>query len=106
MQYWIPALIVATMSLSLIFLIREPTIKRCKNMPDGTVIDSERAQSLPAWPRFKKLWSEAMEEIYERPKYIFVFVCLIVSRLMNILFAVYIQLWVMSFQKTGVFATK
>ena len=45
-------------------------------------------------------------EIREKPKYVFVFVCLMVSRLMNILFAIYIQLWVMSFLKAGVLETK
>ena len=40
------------------------------------------------------------------PKYIFCFICLMISRLMNILFAVYIQLWVMSFYKQGVLADR
>jgi len=92
MQYWVPAVIIATMTLSLIFLIREPTIKQCKKMPDGTVVVSPNKviEDMPFWPRVKKLTAEAFEEIKERPKYIFVFVCLIVSRLMNVLFAVYI----------------
>lgn len=54
----------------------------------------------------KTLTEEALQECKERPKYIFCFICLLVSRLMNVLFAVYIQLWVMSFQKSGLLASK
>ena len=54
----------------------------------------------------KSLTEEVWQECKERPKYIFCFICLLVSRLMNVLFAVYIQLWVMSFQKSGLLASK
>jgi len=101
-QYMVPAIVVAVMSVSLIFMIREPTIKDHRQLQDGTleveVVDVNR----PACERFTKLTSEVSKEIREKPKYMFVFVCLMVSRLMNILFAVYIQLWVMSFHKSGV----
>ena len=56
--------------------------------------------------KFKYLTSEALNEVLERPKYIFCFVCLLVSRLIAVLFSVYLQLWVMSFQQSGVLASK
>ena len=56
--------------------------------------------------KFKYLTSEACNEVLERPKYIFCFICLLVSRLIAVLFSVYLQLWVMSFQQSGVLASK
>ena len=42
----------------------------------------------------------------KRPKYIFCFVCLIVSRLISVLFSVYMQLWIMSFWQLGTLSDK
>ena len=41
-----------------------------------------------------------------RPKYIFCFICLIASRLITVLFSVYMQLWVISFEKRGILPDK
>ena len=61
---------------------------------------------LSCFARMNRLTKVAWRECRRQPKYLFCFICLLVSRLMNALFAVYIQLWVISFQKTGVLATK
>lgn len=105
-QYLIPALFIATMSISLIFMIREPTIKEHRTLADGTREDQVFDRSRPRWEQFKKLTFDVFTEVSAHPKYVLVFICVLVSRLMNILFAVYIQLWVLSFQKVGVLESK
>lgn len=40
-----------------------------------------------------------------RPKYFFCFICVTTSRLISVLFSVYMQLWIMSFHKNGVLET-
>lgn len=96
-QYLVPAIVVGTFSVSLIFMIREPTIKEHRLLPDGTREDEIVDRNVGTWERLSTITSVVFSEIAEKPKYVFVFVCITVSRLMNILFAVYIQLWVMSF---------
>ena len=83
------------MTFPLIFMIREPKVKKLPNPEPVAKVN-----------RMLTLTKEVMLEIRQKPKYIFVFICSMVSRLMNILFAVYVQLWVMSFQKSGVLASK
>ena len=100
-QYYVPAAIVATLSISMIFLVREPTIKKHLQTPRG-IVEEPVDKSEPFWDRLKELSSEVWKECKTRPKYIFCFVCICISRLMNILFGVYIQLWVMSFKEQGV----
>ena len=56
--------------------------------------------------KFRRLTAECWEEIKLKKKYMFCFVCLLVSRLIVVLFSVYLQLWVMSFQQTGVLSSK
>ena len=46
---------------------------------------------------FRSLTNEAWEDIKLMKKYLFCFICLLVSRLIVVLFSVYLQLWVMSF---------
>jgi len=89
-QYLVPAIFVAFFSISLIFMIREPAIKEHLRLPDGSRRDELVDSSESKWQRFTRLTREVIHEIREKPKYIFCFVCLMVSRLMNILFAVYI----------------
>ena len=56
--------------------------------------------------KFKRLTDEAWKEVKTRPKYLFCFICLLVSRLIAVLFSVYLQLWIMSFEKSGVLSSK
>ena len=101
-----PALVIFGMATSLIFLIREPTIKNHTKGEDGKRIDEPVDNNLSVVSQVNSLCKQVWQECQRKPKYIFCFVCLIVSRLMNVLFAVYIQLWVMSFKETGVLASK
>lgn len=89
----------------MIWLVREPTIKQHILTEQGRV-DEAVDQNQPFWDKLKRLSSEAWVECKSRPKYVFCFVCICISRLMNILFGVYIQLWVMSFQKQGIIESK
>ena len=57
------------------------------------------------WEKFRFLTSKSWQEIKQRPKYFFCFICLLVSRLIAVLFSVYLQLWIMSFQKSGVLSS-
>ena len=57
------------------------------------------------WEKFKFLSSKCWEEMKEKPKYFFCFICLFVTRLITVLFSVYLQLWVISFQKSGVLSS-
>lgn len=97
-QYLVPAIVVGSLALPLIFLVREPTIKKSKSETD--------ASRAPLWQRVKRQTSIVLVELRERQKYYFCFVSLLVSRLMNVLFAVYVQLWVMSFHKAGILESK
>ena len=47
-----------------------------------------------------------MDECTRKPKYIFCFICLLVSRLVSVLFSVYMQLWILSFEQSGLLASK
>ena len=76
--------------MSMIFLIREPSIKKHRPMPDGHIVDEPVDTHRSFWAKFKSLSKSAWHECKRRPKYIFCFICLLVSRLMNVLFAVYI----------------
>ena len=103
-----PALIIASMSITIFFLIREPSIKKPTRLPDTSELIQKLQvdQSSSCWNRFRSLSESAWQEVRDNHKYMFCFVCLLVSRLMNVMFAVYIQLWVMSFQKSGVIETQ
>ena len=46
------------------------------------------------------------EECKVKPKYFFCFICMLVSRLVTVLFSVYMQLWIISFEKSGVLSGK
>ena len=118
-QYWMPAVVIGLVSSVLIFLVRDPKIKK----PDLDVSsDSDTSVELDnystnyenrdvplepgVWSKVKNLTLLANMEFRRNPKYLFVFLCLFVSRLCSVLFSVYLQLWVMNFYKTGVIATK
>jgi len=61
----------------------------------------------PSWT--EKLWElteDAWKECVQRPKYLFVFVCLTGSRLIFVLFSVYLQLWIISYEESGVLSSK
>ena len=103
----------------LIFLVRDPKIKELN--PDVSS-DSDTSIELDnystnyenpnvplepgVWSKVKNLTLVAKQECQRNPKYLFCFICLFVSRLIGVLFSVYLQLWVMNFYKTGVIATK
>mmetsp|Transcript_17153 Transcript_17153/g.23130 ORF Transcript_17153/g.23130 Transcript_17153/m.23130 type:complete len:212 (+) Transcript_17153:838-1473(+) len=54
----------------------------------------------------KLLTIDTFKECRQRPKYLFVFVCLMGSRLIVVLFSVYLQLWIISYEESGVLANK
>ena len=89
-QYLVPACFVFTASISLIWMVREPTIKEHRRLEDGTREDEEVDPNEGCMPRFNRLTRTVWEEIKEKPKYALCFALLMISRLMNILFAVFI----------------
>ena len=118
-QYWMPGLIIGLVSTVLIFLVRDPKIKDPN--PDvssdsdtsieldnySTNYENPNVPLAPGvWSKVKNLTLVAKHECRRDPKYLYVFMCLFVSRLIGVLFSVYLQLWVMNFFKTGVIATK
>ena len=105
-MYWVPAAAVAALSTVLIFLVREPKIKQQPITPRAGQTIEEANSDITFWERFRSLTKEAWHECKTKPKYIFCFICLMVSRLMSVLFSVYLQLWVMSFEKSGVLSSK
>ena len=83
--------------------MREPTLKSDEPNPETVEQKStELPQEPTRWERAAKITIEVYHECAQRPKYIFCFICLLVSRLVNVLFSTYFQLWVMSFQNSGV----
>lgn len=54
------------------------------------------------WEKFKRLTSEAWQECSTQPKLLYCFACCFSSRLITVLFSVYLQLWIMSFKESGV----
>ena len=117
LQYWVPALITGAGSVALIWMIREPTIenvvKRQKadlsaddmvKQGESFFIFSEREPHIQetTWEKFKRLTSEAWQECKTQPKLLYCFFCLLSSRLITVLFSVYLQLWIMSFKESGV----
>ena len=56
-QYWVPAVIIGTLSLSLFFLVREPTIKEHIKLEDGSRLDSPVNRDQTWWAQFKDLSS-------------------------------------------------
>ena len=88
LQYWVCSVTIATLTIFLAFLIREPTI-RDKSLPtsnpndDVSICDVE----MTTGQKLKKLSSDVWQEVKERPKYTFVFVCLLSSRIIIVLFS-------------------
>ena len=100
-QYWVPGISVATLTLVLIFFMREPRLKL-----QGPENRSSEQNAAPSQQHLLQIITqEVWNECVQKPKYIFCFICFMVSRLISILFSVTIQLWIMSFQKSGVLAT-
>lgn len=89
-QYLVPACFVFTASISLIWMVREPKIKEHRRLEDGTREDEEVDPNEGCMPRFNRLTRTVWEEIKKKPKYALCFALLMISRLMNILFAVFI----------------
>ena len=81
---------IGAISVSLIWLVRD-------HKPNLKAMQHDNSSEMTVLVKFKYLTSEAGKEVWERPKYIFCFICLLVSRLIAVLFSVYLQLWVMSF---------
>lgn len=77
-------------------MVREPKIKAA----------AEESSDMTFWEKFRSLSEEAWNEVKSRPKYTFCFICLLVTRLVSVLFSVYMQLWVMSFVKSGVISSE
>ena len=103
-QYLAPAIIIAGFASIIVFLIREPKIKQPLN-------DTNNPENIPVvemtfWGRLALLSRDTWKECKDRPKYPFAFVCQIGTRLLSILFSVYMQLWIMSFVETGVIESK
>lgn len=96
------AILVAAATTGVIYTIREPSIKDYRIMPDGTRDVSPYDPNLTFWERVKKLTSEAWHEILTRPKYLLIFILLAISRLINIMLQVYIQLWMIGYTKNGI----
>lgn len=57
-QYYVPAAIIATMSISMIFLVREPTIKKHLQTETGEHINEVVDKNAPLMDRFKVLSAE------------------------------------------------
>lgn len=103
-QYMAPAIIIAGFASIIVFLIREPKIKHPpienNNPENGPVVE------MTFWGKLALLSRDTWNECKNRPKYPFTFICLVGTRLISILFSVYMQLWIMSFVETGVLETK
>lgn len=98
-QYWVPTIVLGILIVPLFFLIREPTlkVKQMKNEEDMPLSFSERTAIVV---------SEVWKESIRRPKYILSFLTMMSCRLFVTLFSIYLQLWVISFEKSGVLASK
>ena len=106
-QFYVPAAILAGISITLIFLIREPKLKAKRNtQQEEGEVTMENANQPEGWSKIKYLTKQLVEECQRKPKYIFCFICLLVSRLISVLFSVYMQLWILSFEKSGLLASK
>lgn len=101
-QYWVPALFFCVLIVVLIFFLSEPALELEKG--EGNQ-ESSQPKS-PLWSRLKIIVSEVWRESKEQPKYIFTFINMMACRLFVTLFSVYLQMWVLSFEKSGVLESK
>ena len=87
LQYWVCSATIATLTIFLAFLIREPKI-RDKSLPTSNPNDADVAEvTLTTKQKLMKLSADVWQEVKERPKYTFVFVCLLSSRIIIVLFS-------------------
>ena len=100
-RFSVPALLLSPLAISLCFTTREPQISEEKL--ETAQLSSNRSTSVldRGIKRFKLFCSECKT----KPKYILCF-CMVVTRFMNVITSIYLQLWIISFQHSGVLTSK
>ena len=94
------AVILFVLTISISFCLREPRIRAHEKIEEESL--QEATKRLSCWEKTKYLTDCVKQEINKDFKYLFCFVAAMVTKLVQVLYSVYLILWITDFVERGV----